>query len=62
MIYRYTFKLVGDGNHVLKINWYKVWCLQKMINCEKDKSFKQLEVTKWKKKNQTYKLTKTFRS
>ena len=44
------------------INWYKVWCLQKMINCEKDKSFKQLEVTKWKKKNQTYKLTKTLRS
>ena len=46
MIYRYTFKGVGDGNHVMKINWYKVWCLQKMINYEKDKSFKQPEVTK----------------
>ena len=51
MIYRSTFKGAEDENHVIKtykrrwtsendmrkkmINWYKVWCLQKMINCEK---------------------------
>ena len=45
MIYRSTFRGVGDENHVMKtykirwisendmrqkmINWYKVWCLQK---------------------------------
>ena len=32
------------------INWYKVWCLQKKkINYEKDKSFKQPDVTKRRK-------------
>ena len=65
MIYRSTFKGAEDENHVIKtykrrwtsendmtkkmINWYKVWCLQKMINCEKNKSFKQSAVTKWRK-------------
>ena len=46
MIYTSTFKGVEDENYVMKINWYKVWCLQKMINCEKYKSFKQPNITK----------------
>ena len=43
------------------INWYKVWCLQKMINCKKDKSFKQPEVTKSRKiRHITYQNTQIW--